>query len=228
MPETGIGFFPDVGGSHFLSRLPAEVGTYLALTGARIGAADLVHAGLATRFVPSDAAPGVAAALDGVAGEAAVADALAALGGGAAPPAEGATLAANGGAIERCFAAPTVEAIVGALEAEGGEWAAGALKALRRVSPTSLKLTLRLLRDAGDAPLSECLRREFRARRSARCARPPTSSRASAPPSSTRTALPSGNPTLPAVSDAAVASFLDNLGDRELELPLLTPAFKPV
>ena len=228
MPETGIGFFPDVGGSHFLSRLPAEVGTYLALTGARIGAADLVHAGLATHFVPSDAAPGVAAALDGVAGEAAVADALAALGGGAAPPAEGATLAANAGAIERCFAAPTVEAIVGALEAEGGEWAAGALKALRRVSPTSLKLTLRLLRDAGDAPLSECLRREFRA-----------SQRAMRPPSDffegIRAALvdkdrsPKWEPdALPAVSDAAVASFLANLGDRELELPLLTPAFKPV
>ena len=99
---------------------------------------------------------------------------------------------------------------------------------MRRVSPTSLKLTLRLLRDAGDAPLSECLRREFRA-----------SQRAMRPPSDffegIRAALvdkdrsPKWDPdALPAVSDAAVASFLANLGDRELELPLLTPAFKPV
>ena len=54
MPETGIGFFPDVGGTYFLPRCPGEVGTYLGLTGQRIGAPDCLFAGIATQFVPSE------------------------------------------------------------------------------------------------------------------------------------------------------------------------------
>src|SRR5262249_26790031 len=53
MPETGIGLFPEVGGGWFLPRLPGEVGLWLALTGARLKAADCVHAGVATHYVPS-------------------------------------------------------------------------------------------------------------------------------------------------------------------------------
>jgi enoyl-CoA hydratase/carnithine racemase len=52
MPETAIGFFPDVGGSYFLSRLPDGVGNYLALMGARLGAPDVLHCNIATHFVP--------------------------------------------------------------------------------------------------------------------------------------------------------------------------------
>jgi enoyl-CoA hydratase/carnithine racemase len=52
MPETAIGFFPDVGGSYFLSRLPDGVGNYLALMGARLGAPDVLHYNIATHFVP--------------------------------------------------------------------------------------------------------------------------------------------------------------------------------
>ncbi|HEY0282183.1 MAG TPA: enoyl-CoA hydratase/isomerase family protein, partial [Rhizomicrobium sp.] len=55
MPETGIGFFPDVGGSYFLSRCPGEIGMYLALTGARLKAADALYAGIATHLVRADA-----------------------------------------------------------------------------------------------------------------------------------------------------------------------------
>src|SRR3546814_7775541 len=53
MPETGIGLFPDVGGGWFLPGFPGEIGTYLALTGARIGAADCLHVGYGTHHVPS-------------------------------------------------------------------------------------------------------------------------------------------------------------------------------
>ena len=53
MPETGIGFFPDIGATYVLPRLPGRLGTYLALTGARLQGADAVHAGLATQFTPS-------------------------------------------------------------------------------------------------------------------------------------------------------------------------------
>src|SRR5258708_15256449 len=53
MPETGIGLYPDVGGSYFLPRLPGELGMYLALTGAPIGPADMVYIGVATHFIPA-------------------------------------------------------------------------------------------------------------------------------------------------------------------------------
>jgi enoyl-CoA hydratase len=53
MPETGIGLFPDVGGSFFLPRLPGEIGLYLGLTGTRLKTADAVYAGIATHFIPA-------------------------------------------------------------------------------------------------------------------------------------------------------------------------------
>ena len=63
MPETAIGFFPDVGASYFLPRLPGSIGMYLALTGARVLGADAVHSGLATHFVPRAKIAGLSAAL---------------------------------------------------------------------------------------------------------------------------------------------------------------------
>lgn len=53
MPETAIGIFPDVGGSAWLPHLNSGVGEYIGLSGARLGAADLLHTGIATHFVPS-------------------------------------------------------------------------------------------------------------------------------------------------------------------------------
>ena len=59
MPEVGIGFFPDVGATYALPRLPGEAGLYLALTGARVGPDDAGHLGLATHVVPSAAFAGL-------------------------------------------------------------------------------------------------------------------------------------------------------------------------
>ena len=76
MPETGIGLFPDVGGSHFLSRCPGQIGMYLALTGARMKVADCIYAGVADAFVSSVDLDGLETALDGAdlsSGKAAVA-----------------------------------------------------------------------------------------------------------------------------------------------------------
>lgn len=54
MPETAIGFFPDVGGSFFLSRLDGQLGAYLGMTGQRLKGLDVLYAGIATHFVPSN------------------------------------------------------------------------------------------------------------------------------------------------------------------------------
>ena len=154
MPETGIGLFPDVGGGWFLPRLPGETGTWLALTGARLKAADTVALGIHTHFVASGSLEALKADLlshgpDAVAEQAA--DAGAAL------------LSSHRAAIDRLFAFDTVEAIVAALEADGSDWAQAQLATLRTKSPQSLKVTLRQLR-AGRAmqTFAEVMAMEYR------------------------------------------------------------------
>ena len=148
MPETAIGFFPDVGGGWFLPRFPGESGTYLALTGARAGAADALWLGYATHHVP-------AARFD------ALTQALAEADWSAGTPREVATrtlapfhqdagpspLAALAPAVDRVFAHGKVEPILQALAREPGAWAAQTHAALLRLCPTSLAVTLRLLRE---------------------------------------------------------------------------------
>lgn len=145
MPETGIGLFPDVGGGWYLSRLPGKVGEYLALTGGRIDGADCVAVGLATHYLPSeslaDAKSRIAAAPDRI-GD--ILDSLA-----VSPPAS--KLAAAMPDIARLFAGDTVEAVFAALEADGSEWAAKELAALRTKSPQTCKVALRQLREGGKA-----------------------------------------------------------------------------
>ena len=140
MPETGIGLFPDVGGGWFLPRLPSQTGVWLALTGARLKAADTVALGIHTHFVPSDRVETLKAALLAQPAEPkAVADTLAS-DPGPAPTAD------RHEAIDRLFAFDTVEDILAALEADGSDWALAQLAALRTKSPQSLKVTLRQLR----------------------------------------------------------------------------------
>ncbi|KAL1515323.1 hypothetical protein AB1Y20_001954 [Prymnesium parvum] len=166
MPETAIGLFPDVGASYFLSRLPGETGTFLGLTGARLGATDLLECGLATHYVPSSAVGQVEEQLQACGTAEAVGSALAAL---AAPPPHAEEqkvrprLAAERAAIDECFSAPSVEAICARLEARADAWGDETLATLRKMSPTSLKVTLRLLRHARGASLARCLQAEFRA-----------------------------------------------------------------
>src|SRR4051812_146539 len=109
MPETGIGLFPDVGATRFLNLCPGQIGRYLGLTGARVGAADSLYCGFATHFVPREQLPALVAALaqmDDRAGR--VEQILAGFAGdpGRAPIADRQT------AIDRCFAGVTVEAIL--------------------------------------------------------------------------------------------------------------------
>src|SRR5215468_5382673 len=145
MPETGIGFFPDVGGSWFLPRCPGRLGTYLGLTGARIGAADMLYCGLATHYVASAELAQVASAserLAGTSGHGAV-DAL--LGRMSGDPGEP-PLTQHREVIDRCFGGDTIEEIQARLAMEKTPWAEEMRAVLQRKSPTSLKVTLRQLR----------------------------------------------------------------------------------
>jgi enoyl-CoA hydratase len=155
MPETGIGFFPDIGATWFLPRCPGELGAYLGLTGALIGAADVLHAGLADAFIPSERQADLLAALH--AGEE-PGKAIAAL---AADPGPS-ELAGHRDAIDRCFAGDGLEAIREALGREG-DWGAAVLQVLGDRSPFSLAVTLKALREGAKlASVEDCLVMEYR------------------------------------------------------------------
>jgi enoyl-CoA hydratase len=148
MPETGIGLFPDVGGGWFLPRLPGETGTWLALTGARLKAADCRAAGIATHFVPTELLGAVKAQ---IAGAAQAHDPAAALASGldALDEPAGQVQELTGearGRIDRCFAADTVEDIIAALTDDGSDWAQAQAAILADKSPQTLKVALRQLR----------------------------------------------------------------------------------
>ena len=152
MPETAIGFFPDVGATFLLPRLPGELGAYLSLTGLRLTGADAVHAGLATHFTPRARLADLSAGLarDGAAALAIYNQTL--------PPF---SLAGDLAAIGHCFSAETVSEIVTRLESIRFGWAGEALKALRQVSPSALHWTLHALRRGRDMTLKQALDMEF-------------------------------------------------------------------
>jgi enoyl-CoA hydratase len=144
MPEVGIGFFPDVGTAFLLARAHGALGTYLALTGNRVGAADAIYCGLADIHIPAArlAELPVVLALCHNAGDVQTClDDLSA----APPPGR---LPAARRWIDDCYGANSVEEIVEWLRASGSDEAGVALETMRKVSPTSLKVTLRNLREA--------------------------------------------------------------------------------
>ncbi len=165
MPETGIGYFPDVGASWLLPQAPGETGTWMGLTGLEVNAADAIFAGLADCFVPSGRLPDLVHALGGLAAGADDEAVKAVLEEFMAMPEEG-QLQKNRDLIDRCFGHDSVEQIIAALDAEDEPFATHSRQTLQSRSPTSLKLTLRLLRAGrSSSGLVECLEREFGAGR---------------------------------------------------------------
>ncbi|XUM02562.1 enoyl-CoA hydratase/isomerase family protein [Streptomyces venezuelae ATCC 10712] len=155
MPETGIGFVPDVGGTYLLALAPGQLGVHLALTGASVGAADALLCGLADHFVPSDRLERLVTDL----AHAPVHDALAAHV-GQAPPGR---LAAQRAWIDDCYAADTVEEILDRLRASGVPTAEEAAATLATRSPTALKVALTSVRRARElGPLERVLAQEYR------------------------------------------------------------------
>ena len=158
MPETTIGFAPDVGGTFLLSHAPGEAGTHAALTGAHLGAGDALFLGLADHFVPSNSLPGLVAALENESAE----DAVARYAG--EPPAS--VLAGQREWIDACYASDDAAGIVRRLrdwEGAGKDDAVEAADTIEAKSPTSVKVTLASLRRAAALTLDEALAQEYRA-----------------------------------------------------------------
>jgi enoyl-CoA hydratase len=144
MPEVSIGYFPDVGASFVLARSPGRTGTHLALTGSRIGAADAIYCGLADIHVPASSLADLPMRL---AGCRSTQDVRAALKEMSTLPAPG-KLAAAQPWIDDCYDTENVEDILARLVASKAEDARSALAILQKMSPTSLKITLRNVRSA--------------------------------------------------------------------------------
>jgi enoyl-CoA hydratase len=155
MPEVGIGFFPDVGATYFLPRLPGRIGTYFALTGARAKTGDAVALELADAYVPSSQFRALADML------AADGDVEAALTQFRAPP-PSSTLAADRTLIDECFAASSVRDILARLDAAGTDRAREIGATLRTKSPTSLAIAFRQMQIGATFDMDEAMRTEFR------------------------------------------------------------------
>ncbi len=243
MPETNIGFFPDVGATYVLSRLKGGIGPYLALTGKRLNSDDLMYAGLATHHVPSE---NIDAMLDELAkqslqdissdeedekregeGEGGTkertqADFVASvlMSYHEEIPKHESFLAKHREQIDDCFVNQTsVEDIVTALEKSRTEFATTTLETLHRMSPTSLKVALESLKQSKECDtVAECLKMEYRI--SQHFMRPGSDFY-----EGIRAALvdkdraPKWNPSkLEDVTDDIVSSYFDGLGDFELML----------
>jgi enoyl-CoA hydratase len=155
MPEVGIGFFPDVGGTWVLPRMPDEIGTWCAITGDRLKADDAVVSGIATHRVRSER---FADLTDALCGNVSVDATLAAF----AEPATQGPIAARRAMIAKLFAGERVEDILAALDGAGDEWAARTAAAIRTKSPTSLKLALAQVRRGKGWSFEECMQAEMR------------------------------------------------------------------
>lgn len=155
MPETVIGFIPDVGSSYFLARCPGQFGLYLALTGARIDLGDAMAAGLVTHAVARD---DFDALLDALAQGRAIEETIR----GFARRAPDGALAAQQRHIETIFLASSVEAILERLDRDSSDFGKLTSQAVRARSPTSLKLVYRQIRAAAHLDLKQCLAMEYR------------------------------------------------------------------
>lgn len=157
MPETTIGFFPDVAGGYFLSRCPGRVGEWLGLVGETIGAGDAIAFGLADGgLAVEDQAPlwealGTQVFPDGAAIQTFVATKLIAI-----EP----QLARARADIDHYFALESVCSIVDALESAGSDWASATAALLRKRSPLMLHVVLEQVRRARTMNLADDLRME--------------------------------------------------------------------
>jgi len=163
MPEVGLGFFPDVGGTWLLSRSPGELGTYFGLTGQTMNGPDAIYARFADAVVPSTKLAGLREAFVNLRAGVSYGDVKSAIDGFATGETSG-PVAALQPRIDAWFARDGIEDIVAALRRDGSELAQSTLKTLNEKSPRGMVVALKLLRLArASSSLEECLVREYRA-----------------------------------------------------------------
>ena len=137
MPETAIGFVPDVGGTFRLAQAPGRLGEYLGLTAYRMNGADAIHAGFADTYIPEDAWP--------VLKENLVHTGLVAQVEAAAQPVPDSPLAARQAQIDDLFGGETLRDVLNALRNDPSDFAAETLKTMERASPLSMAMTLEMI-----------------------------------------------------------------------------------
>ncbi|KAH0728331.1 hypothetical protein KY290_002247 [Solanum tuberosum] len=167
MPETAMGLFPDVGSSYFLSRLPGFFGEYAGLTGSRFDGAEMLACGLATHFVSSDKLPLLEQELVKV--NTSDPDAISAIISRFShiPKLKEGSPYHKMKIIDRCFSRRTIEEIISTLENEAldkkeEDWISSTIQLLKKASPTSLKISLRLIREGRLQGVDICLVCEYR------------------------------------------------------------------
>ncbi|XP_042805388.1 3-hydroxyisobutyryl-CoA hydrolase, mitochondrial isoform X2 [Panthera onca] len=165
MPETAIGLFPDVGGGYFLPRLQGKLGYFLALTGFRLKGRDVYTAGIATHFVDSEKLGMLEEDLIALKSPSKenIADVLEAYHTKSKIDQDKSfILEEHMDKINSCFSANTVEQIIENLQQDGSSFALEQLKVINKMSPTSLKITLRQLMEGSSKTLQEVLIMEYR------------------------------------------------------------------
>ncbi|CAN4126050.1 unnamed protein product [Withania somnifera] len=166
MPETALGLFPDVGASYFYSRLPGFFGEYAGLTGARLDGAEMLAYGLATHFVPSERLPILEQELAKVdtSDPYVISSIISRLSN--IPKLKEESPYHKMKIIDRCFSRRTIEEIISSLENEGlnkkDYWVSSTIQSLKKASPTSLKISLRSIREGRLQGVGNCLIREYR------------------------------------------------------------------
>lgn len=161
MPETAIGLFPDVGGGFFLPQMKGNLGAYLGLTGFRLKGRDVHKAGVATHFVESSVLEELENELSKCTNTDDIDKTLLKFTSLFKDTSEF-VLQPNLKQIEKVFGGDTVEQILKNLHSDASEWAMATLKLMSKMSPTSLKITLRQLQLGKTMTLRECLQMEFR------------------------------------------------------------------
>ena len=166
MPEVAIGYFPDVGGSYFLSRIPGELGTYLGVTGVQIRAADALYCGLADWYIDSAKWVELDQKLDGLQWhDSPLKDLQGVLAKLAVQQLPDAPLAALRPAIDHFFGLPDVPSIVEQLQqvtvADSHDWALTTANLMQTRSPLAMAVTLEMLRRGRHLPLEQCFALEL-------------------------------------------------------------------
>lgn len=162
MPETTIGFFPDIGGTHILAHARGEIGTYLALSGDTIGIADAFYSGVLQHHIAQQHLPAFLEALTTTPLRDNPQQAVDRLIAEFATTTDNAPLAEKQALIDACFAFDNVEAIFAQLLSHQDAWSQETLKILQRKSPTSLKISLQHIRSVKKMNFAACLQQDFR------------------------------------------------------------------